>query len=188
MEKNIQYRRTDRAIINAFLLLAAKKPFHQISVQDIMDEALVSRYTFYKHFKDKYEIAERLQAQLMDDYAKTRAKIIQDVDTGIIPEEKQYALWEELITTHRATFIALRGIRTDTVDLIGQFHASFRQDYLSQVEHPEAELEADIYAAILSTFVTHLAEKPDLELAFLDAPLKGLVKNVATFINCKREY
>lgn len=37
--------------------LAAEKPVEKISVQEILDEAEVSRKTFYKYFLDKYELA-----------------------------------------------------------------------------------------------------------------------------------
>ena len=60
MKKSLQYRRTDKAIINAFITLCKQKSFEQLTIKDILDEALVSRNTFYAHYKDKYEIAEML--------------------------------------------------------------------------------------------------------------------------------
>lgn len=46
-----------KILINAIANVVTKKPFDQITVQDILDEAEISRGTFYKYFKDKYEVA-----------------------------------------------------------------------------------------------------------------------------------
>ena len=46
MEKGLQYRRTDRAIMNAFIKLVNQGSFEKLTVQEILDEALVSRNTF----------------------------------------------------------------------------------------------------------------------------------------------
>lgn len=50
--------RTDKAIINAFLTLCSRKGFEQMTIKDILDEAPVSRNTFYAHYRDKYDVAE----------------------------------------------------------------------------------------------------------------------------------
>ena len=46
------YRRMDKTIINAFVELAQTMSFEKITVQKIVDAALISRYTFYTHFHD----------------------------------------------------------------------------------------------------------------------------------------
>lgn len=89
MQKNLQYRRTDRDIINAFVTLAAQKPFEELTVQDIMEEALVSRYTFYKHFKDKYEIAGRLQDEMMADFVEMRSQMQKKMSGGVLSQKQQ---------------------------------------------------------------------------------------------------
>ena len=55
------YRRMDKIILNAFIEISQEMSFEHITVQKIADAALVSRYTFYTHFHDKYEVAERIQ-------------------------------------------------------------------------------------------------------------------------------
>jgi len=47
---------TKGIIVAAFKELLEQKPFEEIIVQDILDAAGVSRATFYRHFRDKYDI------------------------------------------------------------------------------------------------------------------------------------
>jgi len=59
MHVSTQFARTDKAIQTAMVHLLKSKPFEKITVQDILDETPVSRATFYKHYRDKYEIVEK---------------------------------------------------------------------------------------------------------------------------------
>jgi len=42
--------------MNAVLKLLNRRNFEKITVNDICEEALVSRATFYAHFNDKYDL------------------------------------------------------------------------------------------------------------------------------------
>ena len=48
--------RTQEAILNAFNTLIEKNDFDKITIQMIIDEAGVGRTTFYRYFKDKYDV------------------------------------------------------------------------------------------------------------------------------------
>lgn len=47
-----------KLIQDAFLSLANKSPFENITVKDISERANVNRATFYAHFKDKYNLLD----------------------------------------------------------------------------------------------------------------------------------
>lgn len=47
-----------KLIQDAFLSLANKRPFENITVKDISERANVNRATFYAHFKDKYDLLD----------------------------------------------------------------------------------------------------------------------------------
>lgn len=49
---------TRLAVVNAFEKLLKEKPFDEISVTQICNEASISRATFYYHFKDKWDICQ----------------------------------------------------------------------------------------------------------------------------------
>lgn len=47
---------TKMILLEAVKTLVEKGKFQTMTVQDILDEAEVSRATFYKYFRDKYDI------------------------------------------------------------------------------------------------------------------------------------
>ena len=60
--------RTLQAIIDGFNRLIDKMDFHKISVEMIMNEAKVSRSTFYRYFKDKYDVMNANYKMALDYY------------------------------------------------------------------------------------------------------------------------
>jgi AcrR family transcriptional regulator len=58
--------RTENAIIDAFNKLIEKIDFNKISVDMILTAANVSRSTFYRYFKDKYEVMNANYKHLLD--------------------------------------------------------------------------------------------------------------------------
>ncbi len=58
--------RTYNIIVDAFNRLIAEKDFNKISVDMIMEKASVSRSTFYRYFKDKYDVMNANYKNLLD--------------------------------------------------------------------------------------------------------------------------
>lgn len=57
-------RRMREQICNAMVSLLERGPFTKITVQDILNEADIQRATFYRYFRDKYEVAEQINQSL----------------------------------------------------------------------------------------------------------------------------
>ncbi len=60
--------RTKKAIVDGFNRLIKENDFKKISVGMIMKVAGVSRSTFYRHFKDKYDVMNEIYKNLLDYY------------------------------------------------------------------------------------------------------------------------
>lgn len=56
--KDIRVQKTIKNIEETFLHLIREKSFSDITIKDICDEAMISRSTFYAHYKDKYDLLE----------------------------------------------------------------------------------------------------------------------------------
>ena len=95
--------KTKRAIKETFLDLMYEKGFEAITIQQILDGALINRSTFYAHYRDKYDLREKIENELIDglaNCAKNHAPAIRgeaDIDSVAI---KSYldAMLEYLVT------------------------------------------------------------------------------------------
>ena len=158
MERSTQFRRTDRAIMDALIRLLRTKSFDSITVQNILDETPVTRATFYAHFQDKYQVAERMQ-EIYIQMLHQMPSQMGDVDRRNHPQMIQNA-----IVQYSDIVQALMKIRTDRVDLRSVTADIHKQHYLSQSSSKYAEAEADIYAQAMTA----------LQLSYLSGNLAAL--------------
>lgn len=68
MKESLQFQRTTRDIIKATWKLLEEENFNKITVKQLMDEAMISRSTFYQHFSDKYAIVEQIEDEYLDEF------------------------------------------------------------------------------------------------------------------------
>ena len=57
---DLRVKRTNKYIIEAFIRLVEEKGFEQVTVQNIADEAMINRSTFYAHYKDNQDLYEKI--------------------------------------------------------------------------------------------------------------------------------
>lgn len=57
-EYKAHIQRMRQLIVEAMIVKLAEKPFCKITVQEITTEANIQKATFYRYFRDKYEVAE----------------------------------------------------------------------------------------------------------------------------------
>lgn len=57
--------RTKKSIKRAFLDLMKKKNYNKITIQDIADEAMINRNTFYLHYLDKDDLLDQLTSECL---------------------------------------------------------------------------------------------------------------------------
>ncbi|WP_162011183.1 TetR/AcrR family transcriptional regulator [Streptococcus sp. S784/96/1] len=75
MTKQIRHTETKNNIKKAFAQLLSQKSFEKISVTIICQTANINRGTFYLHYKDKYDMMEKLKE---DTLAKVYAIVTQE--------------------------------------------------------------------------------------------------------------
>lgn len=66
---DLRVKRTNKLITQAFIKLLGSKTFDKITINDISDEAMINRATFYSHFKDKFDLFERVIDKFLGDFA-----------------------------------------------------------------------------------------------------------------------
>ncbi|MDO4976003.1 MAG: TetR/AcrR family transcriptional regulator [Eubacteriales bacterium] len=63
---DLREKKTLRAIHNAFLELRGQKPLERIRVKELVELAEISKGTFYLHYKDIYDLSEKLQKEVVE--------------------------------------------------------------------------------------------------------------------------
>ncbi|MCH4169002.1 MAG: TetR/AcrR family transcriptional regulator [Streptococcaceae bacterium] len=63
---DLRIKRTNKLINEAFIKLVAEKGFDKVTIQDIAEEAMINRATFYAHYKDKQDLFD----QILDEFMK----------------------------------------------------------------------------------------------------------------------
>ncbi|MDO5399131.1 MAG: TetR/AcrR family transcriptional regulator, partial [bacterium] len=66
LNMDLRVKRTRSSIINAFLQLRAKKTLERISVKEMSELAGINKATFYLHYKDIYDLSEKLENELFE--------------------------------------------------------------------------------------------------------------------------
>lgn len=62
--------RTRREIMRAFMNLLEEKEFNKITIAELTEKADVNRRTFYLHFQDIFDLLEKLDNKLVDEFGE----------------------------------------------------------------------------------------------------------------------
>lgn len=151
MSNNPQFRRTDKAIMQALISILKRKPFEKVTIQDILDETPVTRATFYAHYKDKYDIAEKM----MDHFLNTRTFLRNHRESD--PQSHERLLKSVRIDPDFMN--ALLKIHTEKVDFRRIMGAELEKEYLASSTSPNREIEARIYGQAYVEFYISLHSK-----------------------------
>ena len=151
MKRVNQFERTDRDITNALLKVMESKSLEKISVQDILDEAMINRSTFYQHFTDKYAILERLQEKYVSGMTERIDEIAQSGEWDL---EKINASLCGYLAQNRSQMRQILSVRSENLDLQERMHSLFVA-YLRRAKASLNELEMDILAGVTVNFFVH---------------------------------
>ena len=146
MSNSTQFSRTDKAIQAALIMLLKEKPFERITVQDILDETPVTRATFYHHYRDKYEIAERMLEEFMKTQRTVREKL------SLAKPSSYPSIIHNSLIRNREQMEALLKIHTEKVNFKETLSKELEEQYLQTAEGPGKYTEAAIFAQAMTTF------------------------------------
>ncbi len=137
---DMRVRRTESSIKNAFIELRTKKDIEKITVKELCERAYINKATFYQHYKDIYELSERLEQEA----------IVSAVNSLERPEE--------LITNPRHSFDVLSVSMVHQSGLFKILFSGTRKYRMSLL------LEKELKRAILQKFPEY---EGDLEVEIL---------------------
>ena len=133
--------KTRMAIEQAFIRLLADTPFERITVQNILDEALVNRKTFYSHYSDKYELADLLiEEQLAMLRTALEDRLSHDENEEGFP--KVLREFYQNLLENRDSLLALMEVRTENHCLRDELESLLKEAYCQRVANDD-DMEMD---------------------------------------------
>ena len=175
--------KTRKNIELSFLKLLSKKTFDQITIQNILDEALINRTTFYKHYADKYELATLLCSRVFTCFcdsieqrfcADTKEALLESVQNLYLTFQKQ-----------RETILPLFQIHTDSIHLYDDMFAFLKSRFLkkAQTQKLSANWNEDYLSTLYASFVM-----TSLKWCFENEVNDDLSKYVSCFYEGSRKF
>jgi len=95
LDKNVDLRisRTHKMIKEALFELMDTMGFDKISVQNLTKKAMVSRTTFYLHYKDKYDLLDQIENEILDGFKNIITNLpLDEIVTKGLSNEKPFSL------------------------------------------------------------------------------------------------
>lgn len=172
-KEDLRIKKTYRALINALHLILSHQNFNQITVNDLCEEALVSRATFYVHFNDKYDL---LKYWLLD----IKKDIIRDIEEyeKIETTVNQFIHKNQKIITN-----VLKDANNETLELVQDFLSSIIKNSI-QINNKDVTNTNHI---ILLNFCTgglanllslHVKNNFPSDLNFINSYLYEMIKHI----------
>lgn len=78
-------RVTKILIRRAFTDLLKKKPIQSISIKELCEAAGINRGTFYSHYADIYDLLDKMEEEMMEDFQKALEPLLSMEAEGLTP-------------------------------------------------------------------------------------------------------
>jgi len=179
MNKNdLRVIKTRINIETSFIYLLSQNNIHTITVQNILDKALINRSTFYKHYSDKYQVAEVLCASILEMFTKcVEERFCYSNPTDIkVTCEHLY----QILSEKNSEILILFKIQTDTVHLYDNMNLYLKTRFYQQYENKGIYNKemlgylSTLYASLVMTSIKWCLENNDYKqlLCHVDKFLK----------------
>lgn len=157
---NYTTERTRRQIILSFMHVLQTKRFSAITIQDICDDALIHRTTFYRYYEDKYSLLRDFIYHLSEEIMKLNKKSDSDIFKLLVDYvEENFTLFENTLlgSDGHIFFKSMVKIASDIL----REHSKTENDPISnkikQSKYPD--VLCDLYATAFMTILQNWVSK-----------------------------
>lgn len=132
--------KTRQVILDSFVHLMLAKDFSQISIKDIIDQANISRSTFYSHYQDKYDLMDKsiheklveLQREVLAETTSDSNNYLSNLDT---PDPFFLTFFEHLSRNRKLYQLFFN--KSDSSDLRGKLFDIIRGSFYTRISDME---------------------------------------------------
>jgi Transcriptional regulator len=177
--------KTKKAIENALIELLKEKKFEAITVQEIVDTAMINRKTFYVYYHDKYDLLEQLAEAFVCEVKKTF-----DIRRGH-PQNMGYynqqavAVFKNYLNSKELILVLLH-TQTKQVDVYRKLQDIFQRFFIEEFGSDgfgtgDMQLQAQLFSAIeLAALEYYLRTGKVYDVNASIAELKSLMQKMSS--------
>ncbi|WP_332238409.1 TetR/AcrR family transcriptional regulator [Sporolactobacillus sp. KGMB 08714] len=156
-DSDLRVIKTKRLLADTLIALLRSESFKEVTVQQLCDESLIGRSTFYRHYSDKYALLEEMVVRFADDFEKYINERMHEKDiTGVMQQLAGH------LETNRQAIICLLDVHEEHADLSAAFRTILHRQILKLIMdqrlnehvHVPADYLAGLYVANAMTFIT----------------------------------
>lgn len=177
---DLRVERTRKSIHNAFIQLRSKKPLEKISVKELSELAYINKATFYAHYRDIYDLSDKLEDELIASIIKT----IPNPENIISDSATISAFLTTAFTSHKSLLYTIfsesrNGILVKKLDialkkLIYEYNPQYKDNleldilftimiqgaFYATISHPDADIQevARIIGKVNKCLSTHYSK------------------------------
>ncbi|MFT4006095.1 MAG: TetR/AcrR family transcriptional regulator [Lacrimispora sp.] len=152
-KQDLRVIKTKNNIKNAFIQLLRENDFNVVTIQNILDKALINRKTFYNHYKDKYDLAEQLIHEFFNEcmsFFELRTGNFESMDIFL---DQVDAIYKELYE-QKDLILALWNVHTGNIDFYGSLKNFFQLKYTEIFQRDNAkDSDIEFQAHLFSTLI-----------------------------------
>lgn len=157
MAYNRKIEQTQRLLKEALIKLLGQQNFEEITVNDIVSEAYVTRSTFYRYYDDKYELLSEIEDQILQFIRNEReVEFLMDDKTEIFDTDNIIKLFNALDRYSEVLRVLLTNVGVLSFKMKIRKIVSQRLDFLNkmfQSSNVRLELGKEyLIAIIIQTF------------------------------------
>jgi AcrR family transcriptional regulator len=156
---NYTTERTRRQIIQSFIHVLQTKRFSSITVQDICEDALIHRTSFYRYYEDKYSLLKDFIYHLSEELIKLNKQSDTDIFKLLVNYvDENFVLFENTLLGSEG-HILFRSMVKIASDILRE-HSKIETDPIStkinQSKYPDVmcELYATAFMTILQNWIS----------------------------------
>lgn len=162
---DLRVLKTRRAIQDAFVDLVLSEGFERITVSELAKRAMINRQTFYKHYLDKYDLAEKMGRQILKqvtEITQQRLNLIHQDLTIIQIVDRLRPYLMELVDKYRRPILALRSVHLNNFDLSQQVSDEMKRAANQLLGNSGTPFELAVIGGVVSSVFNYLMEYNDL--------------------------
>ncbi|KRM11676.1 TetR/AcrR family transcriptional regulator [Paucilactobacillus suebicus] len=162
---DLRVRRTLKSIKQAFIDLVNEKGFEDVTVTQIADRAVINRLTFYKHYEDKYDLAQKLIIRFGDDYEEMVVKRNLLARKDLSFSQTFHILGPELqsmFITRNEEVKALKTLQIGSLTLESEIQQVLSKNISHLIHHDTSVLEKYVLSSAITGLINYIIDMEKL--------------------------